>query len=207
MTLTLLLSLSKWQLFQRLGAAGLVLLGILDSSLVPVPGSLDLFTIILAALHHDLWLYYAAMSTTGSVIGGYLTYRIGRKGIAEAEEHRVLSQDKIKPLEKKFERYGFATVLIGVLLPPPFPMTTVLVAAGAFEYPVKRFLAAFALGRFLRFSTDAYLGSIYGRRGYQYLTAHQSAITTAFIILACLIAGGLTFYFLKYRHKKRQASP
>jgi len=200
------LSAANWHLLRRLGGVGLVLLGILDSSVVPVPGSLDLFTIILSALHRDLWLYYAAMSTAGSLIGGYLTYRIGQKGVSEAEEHRVLPEDKIKSLESKFDKYGFITVFVTVLIPPPFPMTPVVVAAGAFDYPIKKFLVAFGLGRLVRFSVDAYLGSVYGRRAYGFFTEHEHALTIALITMGCLIAAAVTFYLLYYRRRKRRAA-
>ncbi len=57
----------------HLGGPGLILLGILDNSVVPVPGSMDVLTIVLAANQRDWWPYYAAMATVGSLIGGYLT--------------------------------------------------------------------------------------------------------------------------------------
>jgi len=59
--------------FYHLGGAGLILLGLLDSSAIPVPGSMDALTIVLSAHARQWWPYYAFMATAGSVIGGYLT--------------------------------------------------------------------------------------------------------------------------------------
>src|SRR5690348_9027913 len=81
-----------WPWLVRLGGPGLVLLGIADNSVVPLTGSMDVFTIWLAAAHRDLWPYYAVMATVGAVIGGYITYAIGRKGGKEAIEHRFKKQ-------------------------------------------------------------------------------------------------------------------
>ena len=64
----------------HLGGLGFIPLGLLDSSILPLPGSMDVMTIVLSARHGELWSYYALMATLGSVIGGYVTYRLARKG-------------------------------------------------------------------------------------------------------------------------------
>ena len=61
-----ILYLTLWGWLERLGGLGLILLGILDNSPVPVPGSMDALTIILAAHQKAWWPYYAAMATVGA---------------------------------------------------------------------------------------------------------------------------------------------
>jgi membrane protein YqaA with SNARE-associated domain len=85
----------------RLGGPGLVLLGIADNSIIPLTGSMDVLTIWLAAGHRDLWPYYAVMATVGAVIGGYITYALGRKGGKEAIEKR-LHKEKAQKLFSRF---------------------------------------------------------------------------------------------------------
>src|SRR5579871_2856042 len=70
----------------RLGGPGLILLGIADNSFIPMPGSLDVFTIWLSAHDRPHWYYYAFMATVGAVLGGYITYRLAQKGGKEALE-------------------------------------------------------------------------------------------------------------------------
>src|SRR5258708_26350388 len=82
-----------------LGGIGLIPLGLLDNSVVPLPGSMDVATILLAARDKPLWFYYAAMATLGSVIGGYLTYLIARKGGEEAPRKRLSKQRVAKVLK------------------------------------------------------------------------------------------------------------
>src|SRR5580658_9493793 len=89
-----------------LGALGFIPLGLLDSSVIPVPGSMDVLTIVLAARDAQLWPYYAVMATIGSVLGAFLTYRLARKGGEKAMERR-LSAKTIKRVNGIFERWGF----------------------------------------------------------------------------------------------------
>src|SRR5208283_1423957 len=72
----------------HLGGLGLILLGLADNSLIPLPGSTDIVTVLLAAHHPNLWVYYAIMATAGAILGGYLTYRMARKGGKETLEKR-----------------------------------------------------------------------------------------------------------------------
>jgi len=69
-----------WIWLRHLGGPGLLLLGLADNSIIPLPGSMDVLTIWFAVHHHKLWYYYAAMATAGAILGGYITYRLARKG-------------------------------------------------------------------------------------------------------------------------------
>src|SRR5712671_5759495 len=100
-----LAALAVWRWVVRLGGPGLVLIGIADNSIVPLTGSMDVLTLWLAAGHRNLWPYYALMATIGAVIGGYMTYSLGRKGGKEALEHK-LKEAKARKLYKRFERWG-----------------------------------------------------------------------------------------------------
>ena len=98
-----LIAVTVWNWLRHLGGLGLILLGLADNSVVPLPGSMDVLTILLAARHHDLWWYYAFMATVGAVIGGYLTYYLARKGGKEAFE-RKLSKSRADKVSERFER-------------------------------------------------------------------------------------------------------
>ena len=60
-------SVRRW--IYHLGALGFIPLGLIDSSGVHFPGSMDVLTIVLAARHEELWIYYAVMATVGSCAG------------------------------------------------------------------------------------------------------------------------------------------
>ncbi|OLB85511.1 MAG: hypothetical protein AUI17_05760 [Acidobacteriales bacterium 13_2_20CM_2_55_5] len=94
-----------WRWLRHLGGPGLILLGIADNSVVPLPGSMDVLTIWLAAHQRSWWLYYAAMATVGALIGGYITYGLARKGGNEAFERKLpkkLAAGALQYSKKKF---------------------------------------------------------------------------------------------------------
>src|SRR5258708_29277566 len=144
---TLLLTSKKSALrwLIHLGGPGLILLGLADNSFILPRGSTDLATVLLAAHHSEMWPYYALMATTGSVLGGYLTFRMARKGGKKTMER--FSQKRIVTVHAIFERWGFAAVAIAAVLPPPFPIVPMLAAAGALPPPTRKFLAPLAARR------------------------------------------------------------
>lgn len=191
-----------FQWFLRLGGIGLIPLGLLDNSIVPIPGSMDVATILLAAREQNLWFYYAAMATAGSVIGGYLTYRLARKGGKEAVSRRFPKR-RLNRVYKRFERWGFAAIVIPALLPPPFPTVPFLVAAGALQYSKTKFLAALALGRGLRYALLAYLGVHYGRSIRGFLSQHGLPILYA---VAGIAAVAVVVFLVRTRGTKKAES-
>jgi membrane protein DedA with SNARE-associated domain len=177
----------------HLGGVGLIPLGLLDNSPIPIPGAMDVATILLSARQPQLWVYYALMATAGSLLGGFLSYRLARKGGKEALERRF-PRRKMDKIYKTFERWGFAAIAIPALLPPPMPMVPFLFAAGALQYPVKKFLIALTLGRLARYTILAYLGARYGRQILSLVTEHINPVVVA-IIVVLMVAAGLVLYF------------
>ena len=182
----------------HLGGIGLIPLGLLDNSVVPLPGSMDVATILLAARDKQLWFYYAAMATVGSVIGGYLTYRIARKGGKEALGRRF-SKRKVQQILKTFERWGFAAIIVPAMLPPPFPIVPFLIAAGAMQYSRAKFLAALAVGRVIRYTIFAFLGARYGSQIISLFTHHGYAVL--FTVLGVGVAAAIIVLVVR-KHRK-----
>src|SRR5579864_5055806 len=108
-------TLSAW--FIHLGGPGLILLGLLDNSVIPVPGSMDALTIVLAAHQRQLWPYYALMATAGAVLGGYITFRLARKQGKDLLECKM-KHGLMKKIYDLFRKCGFEAVAIAVVLPP-----------------------------------------------------------------------------------------
>jgi len=184
----------------HLGSPGLILLGILDNSLVPVPGSLDALTIVLAAGQRDWWPYYAAVATVGSMVGGYLTYRLAQKGGNEPLKRRV-RRSTMKKVETIFSRWGFWAIAIAAVSPPPVPMVPFLLAAGATKYSRGKFLGALALGRSIRYGILAFLAAIYGRQILRLLSHHLEPTVIVAIVLVLIGAGAGTFFVLRQRRE------
>jgi len=182
--------------FLHLGGVGLIPLGLLDSSPVPIPGSMDIATILLSAHEKHLWFYYAAMATVGSVLGGFLTYRLARKSGKEALE-RKFSKRKVERILKAFERWGFAAIAVPALLPPPFPFVPFVIAAGAMQYSLLKFLTAMTIGRSVRYTILAFLGATYGRHILSLFSRHGYA--TLFIGFGVAVAAVITVLLSRKR--------
>lgn len=196
---------SAWKWLLRLGGPGLIVVGLIDNSVIPIPGGMDLAVILLTAHHRQWWPYYAAMATLGALIGGYLTYRLARKGGKEALEKKI-GKKRAEKVYKKFEKGGFSSVFIGSMLPPPFPMVPVLMAAGVMQYSRQRFLVALALGRGIRFVVIAVLSSLYGTAIVGWLGRYYKPLLYTLIALAVLAALGALLYFKWYRPRHGASS-
>jgi membrane protein YqaA with SNARE-associated domain len=198
LTLTLARSLRRW--IFHLGGLGFIPLGLLDSSIIPLPGSMDVLTIFLSARTQGLWSYYAVMATVGSVIGGFVTYRIARKGGKETLERRFPRKTAEKVC-RIFGRWGFGAIAIPALLPPPAPMIPFLFAAGAMQYSVKKFLVALTLGRLVRYSLLAFLAARYGRQMLKFISQHGHPVLLAVI---GLIASGVLVLVVIFAGKRQK---
>lgn len=192
-----------WAWLRRLGGPGLILLGLADNSVVPLPGSMDVFVILLTAHHPSWWPYYAFMAVVGAVLGGYVTYRLAEKGGEETLEKKV-GKRKAEKVYRRFKKHGFSTIVIGAILPPPFPVVPFLIAAGALHYPKKNFIAALATGRAIRFFAVAYVAHVFGQQIIQWGSQYYHPILYTLIALAVLGAIGALLYFTWWRPKKRR---
>lgn len=206
-TISVLLGNAFWTWLHRLGAPGLLIIGIIDASVVPLPGSIDVFLIILVAQRPEDWPYYALMATLGAVAGGYLTYRLGEKGEEETLERRI-GQNRATKLYQHFKMHGFPTVAIAALLPPPLPTKPILLIAGALHYPHGNFLGALSIGRAIRYFALGYAAHIYGRAIVNIFSQYSTAILYTFIALV-ILGAILSLICLKWHRprKKRQDQP
>ena len=197
----LAITIGDW--LERLGGAGLVLLGLADNSVVPLPGSMDAAVIILSAHQKGWWWYYALMATIGGIVGGYVTYGLARKGGKEALAKK-LPRQKAEKVRNTFEKYGFWSLFVPALLPPPVPFTPFLIAAGALQYSRHRFFLAVGLARTVRYSALAFLGSTYSKQIFGFFQKYYQPILWTFVALAVIGGGAAGFYAWK---RKRQRKP
>ena len=200
--LLLLANNPVWTWVHRLGGPGLILLGLADNSVVPLPGSMDVFVIILASHRRELWFYYALMATCGAIAGGYLTYRLAAKGGEETLEKKFGKQ-RVQKVYKRFEKRGYITVFIGAILPPPFPIVPFLMAAGVLQYPARKFLGALGSGRAVRFFAVAYIGHRWGQSIINFFSQYYQPVLYALITLGVLGGIAALVYFKWYRPKRR----
>jgi membrane protein YqaA with SNARE-associated domain len=201
LTLTAARSLRRW--IFHLGGLGFIPLGLIDSSVIPLPGSMDVLTIVLAARHPQLWTYYAVMATLGSVFGGFVTYRLARKGGKETLERKFPART-LEKVYKIFARWGFLAIAIVAVLPPPAPVVVFVFAAGAMQYSLRKFLLALALGRTARYFLLAFLAARYGRHVLSVVLQLGRPALMAMVGLAAVALASLIFMLLRRRLKRRR---
>jgi len=189
----------------HLGGLGFIPLGLLDNSVIPLPGSMDVLTIVLSARRQELWLYYAFMATIGSVIGGYITYRLARKGGKETLERKFPART-LEKVYRIFGRWGFGAIAIAALLPPPVPMVPFLFAAGAMQYSVGKFLVALTVGRVVRYSLLAFLAAHYGRQVLTVMSQLGHPVLIAVIALIAAAIAALLIILVRKRNKRANSA-
>jgi membrane protein YqaA with SNARE-associated domain len=148
----------------HMGLFGLFFVSIVDSSVIPlpIPGSTDLLLLWLVAHRGNPWLL-TPCAVAGSIIGGYTTWQIGRKGGEAALQHYVPAR-QLKRVVRWVERHPILSVSVPAMLPPPIPLLPFALASGALGVSRGRFLVVFGAARALRYSLVAWLAVAYGRR-------------------------------------------
>jgi membrane protein YqaA with SNARE-associated domain len=191
----------------KFGGIGLLVLGVLDSSFLIAPWGNDLLVIAMTARHprFPFMLYYAAMSTVGSVLGCLLidiTLRpLGAKGL-----ERHLSKRRLNRVRKKMGQDAGFALAIASLAPPPFPFTAFVMAAAALQYSRKRLLAVVGATRMIRFTL---LGALAMRFGERILRWGANPIAQAFmvgLIVFSIVGSVVSVYGWIKRSKRRDVA-
>jgi membrane protein YqaA with SNARE-associated domain len=200
--ISLLMVIPGWKLLRRLGGLGLVILGVADSSVIPTFGSLDILTAILAAKNHELWPYYAAASTTGALVGAYLTYRMSLRAGEEWLEKRIGAK-RSRQIQGLIKRWGFAAVFVSCIAPPPFPTSPFFVGAGALRYPPGKFVSAVIAGRALRYVAIGFFAAKYSHTILRFLRHPRGPETNAVLIGISVVTFAIVVLFiLVWRHSR-----
>ena len=183
------------------GVFGVFGVALVDSSPIPlpVPGSTDVLILLLGSRGEWPWLL-ALAGVLGSVIGGYLTWKTGKKG-GEAMLERYVNKRFRSRITRWVKGHGILSVAIAALLPPPIPLLPFLLAAGALGITRRQLFVALGGARCIRYGTEAALAMIYGHRilhwANKYLAGWSNVILYTFL---GLLGAGILFGIWKYRH-------
>jgi membrane protein YqaA with SNARE-associated domain len=156
-------SLSRWIIGFFVSPAGVVVLGALDSTMFfSLPFGIDAVVIILAARLRGLAWMVPLLATGGSVAGAALTFwmgvQIGEKGL-----DRYVPKQRLRKVRQTINTKGAVALAALDLIPPPFPFTPFVLAAGALEVRTTMFFVTLTACRLFRFGLETALALIYGR--------------------------------------------
>jgi membrane protein YqaA with SNARE-associated domain len=177
-----------FRLAYQAGALGLFCVGVLDSSFLFVPLGNDFLLLGLSARHHDRVPYYVIAATIGSVCGILLTLWVSKKG---GEKLAKKGGRAVKYVEAQMRKNAGWALTLGSLMPPPFPFTLFVAAAGAVQVPLKKVLPYVAVGRLLRFTIEGILATIYGR--WILSLANSPALKITMIVMIVIAIGGSAY--------------
>lgn len=190
-----------------LGLPGVFCVSIVDSAPIPtpLPGATDLLLLWLTS-HKDgrPWLLVLC-AIGGGILGGYLGWRLGRKGGEEALKRRVPAR-LLEPVHRWAKGNPVLSAFLPALLPPPVPLSPFVLAAGALGVPRNRFLISFGAARSIRYSLVAWLGATYGRRVI-HLWSHalDKWSTPMLAAFAALVVAGVILAIVKERRHPKSA--
>jgi membrane protein YqaA with SNARE-associated domain len=173
-----------------LGAPGVFLLTLLDSSFLSLPEIADLAILLMVTQHKSRLVLYAGSATLGSIAGCLVMYHLGRKGGDALLRSRFASRG-VERASRVFQRYGLMAVLVPAVLPPPAPFKVFVLLAGVARVNQGRFILAIALGRGIRYFGEGLLAVRYGDQAAAFLEDHGRA---ASLWMAGVLLGGLALY-------------
>src|SRR5882724_1549815 len=154
-------SFSHWILALFASPLGVFVLAALDSTLFfSLPFGIDAAVIILAARLRELWWIVPLIATAGSVAGAALTFWMGVK-IGEQGLDRWVPRKRLLRIRASVREKGAVALAVLDLIPPPFPFTPFVLAAGALDVTPRTFFVTLAVCRILRFGLEAALAATY----------------------------------------------
>jgi membrane protein YqaA with SNARE-associated domain len=182
-------ALSHWIVVLFASPAGVFVLAALDSTLFfSLPFGIDAAVIILAARLRGLWWIVPLLATTGSAAGAALTFWMGGK-IGDHGLERWVPRKRLDRIRARVRKKGAVALAILDLIPPPFPFTPFVLAAGALEVKRRTFFVTLIVCRIFRFGAEAALAATYGRR---VLTVLDSDLFHDIVLFFIAIAIALT---------------
>ncbi len=187
---------------------GIAALAALDSTLVLfLPLGIDVAVIIVAARPHQAWWAVPLLATAGSVAGAALTFWMGVKA-GEKGLDRYVPPKRLERIRSRIRNSGAVPLAVLDLIPPPFPFTAFVLAAGALDVRRVTFFVTLAVCRLLRFGLEAVFAATYGRRIVSWLKSDLLYDIASFFIAVAVIVAVVSIVRLsrKWPQKRRAAA-
>ncbi len=178
------------------GPTALFILAFCEASFFPVPPDVLLIALSLSLPAQALW--YAFLSSVGSVLGGVAGYLIGFllwQSLASLFFKYVpgFTPEVFTKVQDYFEQYDFLVVFAAGFTPIPYKIITI--GAGVFGVNFLIFIIASLVSRSARFFIVALLLKYYGPPIKVFIERYFNWLALAFMVL--LVGGFLAIGMLK----------
>lgn len=183
---------TRWIFTLFLSPIGVVVLAALDSTLFfSLPFGIDAAVVILSARDHELAWIIVLLAVMGSVAGAALTFWMGVV-IGEKGLERYIPPKRLRGVRSRIRDTGAIALAALDLIPPPFPFTPFVLAAGALEVDAKLFFVTLTLCRAIRFGIEALFAVWYGRTILLWLDSDLFRDIVSFFIIAAVVVSIVT---------------
>lgn len=152
------------EFFQQYSYLGLFAILLIEEGGIPLPIPGDIFITTVAALPNSNYfltvLTVVASTIIGSTILFTLSQKIGHRLLVRYGKNIKVTPEKIKKVEKWFEKYGGAAIVIGRLIPGLRIITPIV--AGLFGVSYKTFWIYTAVAAFIWANIYFVIGRFFG---------------------------------------------
>ncbi len=158
-------------------------IAVCESSFFPIPP--DVLLIALAFALPRRALFYAAVCTVGSVLGGLLGWAIGAF-FYESLGQRIIQalhyESQFALVQGYYQKSAFFYIFIAAFTPIPYKVFTI--AAGVFDVPLWTLLSASLFGRAGRFFLVALFIALFGPKVKPFVEKYLNFLTILLVLLA-----------------------
>jgi membrane protein YqaA with SNARE-associated domain len=174
------------------GTLALFLVAVAESSFFPIPPDVLLLALAVGAPHRALW--FASVTTLGSVLGAAIGYFLGLE-FYELVGKRIIefygAQERYSQVAQLYRDWDAIAVAVAGFTPIPYKVFTI--AAGAFEINFGTFMLTSVFSRGARFFLVGGLIRWLGPGIKRFIDRYFNLLTVVFVIL---LVGG--FVIIKY---------
>jgi len=180
---------SRWIIGLFATPIGVVVLAALDSTVFfSLPFGIDAAVVILAARQPGLAWYVPLLAVAGSIAGAAVSFWMGRI-IGEQGLDRYVSPRRLKRIRNRVRNTGAIALAVLDLIPPPFPFTLFVLAAGTLEVNTATFFVTLTMCRIVRFGAEALLAVVYGPQLLTWLESNTfHDIVSVCIVVALVVS-------------------
>ncbi|MCS6885366.1 MAG: VTT domain-containing protein [Acidobacteriota bacterium] len=180
------------------GWIGLFVIGVLDSTFVPMPSGPDVLLVAGVVLDSSLWniLKFVLAATLGSTLGCIILYGLAKQ--AGTKALRRVSEQRREYIRKLLGKYDLLAVVGACVMPPPFPFKPFILCSGVFGFNLKRLVVGLLIGRTLRYTILALLARSFGQATLQLVRQHGSSVLLVVVVVIAATIG------VKYLLARRQ---
>lgn len=158
-----------------------------ESIFFPIPPDFFLMA-ILAANNGRRWAYYSLLTSVFSVLGGITSYAIGYL-FFDALGAKIIDfynlQEDFQRISVLFHDNAFISIFISTFTPLPDKVFNLV--AGLFKIKLVTFVAAYILGRALRFFFVGYMMKLFGARAARMIYRNLGVFTIALALVIVII--------------------